>query len=157
MPEPLGAYFTDRTSIGFGGGAGFFSRFKGSTTLTQGATLEFVQGPPSVVQSTSTPFTVVVRARTGGGAPLELVDVTLRILNNNGTPAGLSGTFQPCSGSPVSGPAVGCTRETASADALASITMTADKPGGYTMCATGTAAGFTFPEVCFSRRFNVRN
>jgi hypothetical protein len=156
MPEPLGAYFTDRTSIGFGGGAGFFSRFKGSTTLTQGGTLQFVVGPPNVVQSTTTPFTVQVRARTGGGSPLELVDITITILNNNGTPSGLSGSFQPCSGPSVTTPAVGCTRETASADAIASITMTSEKAGGYIMCANGTAAGFTFPQVC-TNRFNVRN
>jgi hypothetical protein len=158
MPEPLGAFFTDRTTIGFGGGAGFFSRFKGSTPLTTGSRLEFVQGPPNVVQSTTTPFTIQVRARTGDGAPLELVTVTARILNNNGQPAGLSGSFLTCANTTVTSPALGCTKETANADAIASITMTSDKAGGYAICVSGTSNdGFTFPEVCFPRRFNVRN
>ena len=107
--------------------------------------------------STTTPFTVQIRALTGAGAPIELVDVTLRIFNNNGVPGGLVGTFTPCFGPAASSPAVGCTRETESADAIASITTTISKAGGYIICATGQGEGFIFPQACAPRRFNVRN
>jgi hypothetical protein len=153
LPEPLGAMaFTDRITIGYGGGATFFSRFDNRNANVNGS-LQFVQGPPNVVSSSTKVFPVKVKAMSGGGSPMELVEITLSIMDNNGVPAGIVGTFTRCDGTQTAAPAVGCTREE---DGIAYFDLSISKAGGYIMCASASAAGFTFKQVCVPR-INVRN
>ena len=152
MPEPLGALaLSDRTSLSLGGGASFFSNF-GAANANVNGTLVFTQSPPKVVRSTTAQFPVKVMAKTGGGSPIELADITLSIMNNNGVPAELLGSFKLCNGSTTTQP-VGCTKEL---DGIADFLVSITKAGGYIMCANGTAEGFTFAQAC-TNRFNVRN
>ena len=151
MPEPLGAmWFTDRTTMGFGGSAFNFSNFGPSNANVNGS-LAFVQHPPAVVKSTTTVFPVVLKAMTGGGAPMEMVEVTIRVFNNNGEPAQILGSFARCDGSVPTG-ATGCTVED---NGMVTLNLSITKPGGYIMCATGAQQGFVFAEAC-TGRFHVR-
>jgi hypothetical protein len=152
MPEPLGAMaLTDRTSIGFGGGASFFSSFSASNASLNGG-LVFTMLPPPVVPSRNTQFPVKVMAQSGGGSGVEMVQVTLSILNNNGTPAEVVGTFTLCSGAATALP-IGCTKEV---DGVADFLFKITKAGGYIICATAAAGNFNLGQVC-SPRFHVRN
>jgi hypothetical protein len=152
LPQPLAALaLSDRTSIGFGGGASFFSNFSASNASLNGS-LAFTQVPPAVVPSKNTQFPVKVMAKTGGGSPIETVEVTLAVLNNNGTPAEVVGSFTMCSGAPTSQP-VGCTKEL---DGIADFLFKITKAGGYIICATANAGDFNLGQVC-TERFHVRN
>ena len=152
LPQPLLAALSDRTSQGFGGTAGNFSHFRPQNASTAGS-LVFVRDPPEVVASTTTPFPVAVQALSGGGTPMELVDVSFFVQTNMGVPGQLVGTFTRCDGSD-SPTAAGCTLEP---DGIATVEMSVASPGGYQLCARATAAGFTFEDVCSQVRFHVRN
>ena len=153
LPEPLlAALRHELSSPTLGGSAGNFSTFQPQNSAT-GGSLAFVQVPPAVVNGTNTPFTVKVQALTGGGTPMEFVDVAFYILLNEGVPGELVGTFVRCDGS-ASATAAGCTLEP---NGVATVTMSLSSPGGYRMCASGTAEGFHFEDVCTEERFHVRS
>jgi hypothetical protein len=73
--------------------------------------------------------------------------VTVFIFNNQGVPAGAV----------LSGDLSAYTEERDGVQGIATFdNVIVGKPGGYTVCAAGTLAGFTFAEAC-SNLFNVRN
>ena len=85
---------------------------------------------------TSTPITVRVETRTGGGNPVAGAEVTLTIVGNQGVPGNIVGTFLGCDGNETSTSgisAVACTQEP---DGIATFVFTLSSPGQYVLCAT---------------------
>ncbi len=123
-----------------------FSRFAPVAANTNG-TLQFLTQPDPTPTENQPIGTIRVLAESGAGTPMEKVLVTLSILNNHGVPAGavLGGTLSTY------------TEELAGEQGIATFTdVTVGKPGGYTICATASLAGFTFAQAC-SNLFNVKN
>jgi hypothetical protein len=150
MPANLStALFADTKVRVVGGTPLDFSRFIPIAAATDGF-LEFVtQPPPEVTEGVPLP-TILVRARSGNGTPMEIVDVTLSIKTNNGIPAGgvLFGDKQSF------------TKEASGVQGIATFpddgsTLFVGKPGRYLLCANGTLNEFTFEEVCVV--FHARN
>ncbi len=138
--------FAERRIVAVGGTPLDFSRFAPVGAATDGF-LEFVSGPDSRAVEGESVGDIQVRARSGGGTPIEKVEVTLSIKNNKGEPAGAF----------LTGDVVSVTDEDrgiAVFGDLGADPPAANKPGGYLLCATGTVNGFTFAEVC-SERFHV--
>jgi hypothetical protein len=101
-------------------------------------------GPPDVAAPGASLGPIRIRARSGGGTPVERVLVTLYVLNNSGLPAGAV----------LLGDVTGYTTED---DGTVVIDGTSiNKTGGYTICARGELEGFTFEEAC-SPMFHIRN
>jgi hypothetical protein len=150
MPANLStALFADTKVRVVGGTPLDFSRFIPIAAAIDGF-LEFVtQPPPEVTEGVPLP-TIMVRARSGNGTPMEIVDVTLSIKTNNGIPAGgvLFGDKQSF------------TKEASGVQGIATFpddgsTLFVGKPGRYLLCANGTLNEFTFEEVCVV--FHARN
>jgi hypothetical protein len=157
LPEPLAAVaWTDRTTPGSGGGGSFLSHFSLSNSDVDG-TFVFLEEPSGVITKNA-PFTVRVEAKSGGGAPIE-TNVVLALMNNNGLPGFIQGTFTNCEGVvTTSPPAVGCTSENESGGGgVATFSdISISKTGAYILCATATSPGFNFPQIC-TAKFNVKN
>lgn len=150
MPARLSAVLLADTKVRVVGGTPLdFSRFIPIAAATDGF-LEFVTSPPSEVTEGAPLPPILVRARSGSGTPMEVVDVVLTIRNNNGVPAGgvLFGDKQSF------------TREANGVQGIATFpddgtTLFVGKPGRYLLCANGTLNEFTFEEVCTV--FHARN
>jgi hypothetical protein len=92
---------------------------------------------------------IQVRARSGDGTPMELVEVTLSIRGNNGEPAGAI----------LTGDLLSLSRELNGGIATFpddDNPVVVGKAGGYRLCVNGNFEGFSFNEVC-SSVFNARN
>jgi hypothetical protein len=127
-----------------GGSALDFSHFAPVAANTEGH-LEMLTGPPDVAAPGASLGPISIRARSGGGTPVERVLVTLYVLNNSGLPAGAV-----LLGDDVTG-------YTTEDDGTVVIDGTSiNKTGGYTICARGELEGFTFEEAC-SPMFHIRN
>lgn len=142
LPARLLAMFSHVRTPVVGGSALDFSRFAPVIAGTSGR-LELVEGPKSVVHRGKSIGPIVVRAVSGGGTPIERVQVTLYLKRNKGVPAGAV----------LVGNTKGYTLE---ADGTVTIDgVTIAKPGGYVVCARGELSGFTFAETC-SQLFHIR-
>lgn len=144
LPRNLFAFAlrNDTRTPHVGGSPLDFSVFAPVGADTEG-TLDWVVAPPAtVVAGESISPTMKVAAFSGSGTPMEKVKVIIEVQKNSGTPAGAF----------VSDSAA-ITLET---DGIASFPGAAiNKPGGYTVCATGQLTGFTFEPVCAT--FQARN
>jgi hypothetical protein len=148
VAQPLLSLFVmaDRSAPAVGGTPLDFSRFAPVAANTN-ARLEFVSQPNPTPTESQPIGTFQVRARSGAGTPMEKVLVTVYIFNNQGVPAGAV----------LSGDLSAYTEERDGVQGIATFdNVIVGKPGGYTVCATGSLAGFTFAEAC-SNLFNVRN
>ena len=146
LPQPLAAaLMTDRRAPSTGGSPIDFSRFAPVAADPQGR-LEWVVAPQDGDDDEAL-AAIVVEAVTGLGTPIELVEVSLRLIGNEGVPAGAS--FCPAGASTCPDP-VALTQETLSGfDPVATFNgVRIFKPGGYTICAEGALNGFTFEETC---------
>jgi hypothetical protein len=163
LPQPLSAFavaFSDRTSGGMGGGATFFSKFKLNNSDPDGV-LAFVGPVPTGSIKKNATFDIKVSAKDGDGKPIELTTL-LTLMNNNGVPGFLQGTFTNCEGietsTPPATPAVGCTKETAVPEdgGIAEYDdISISKTGAYILCVEAFSPGFNFPKVC-TLKFNVK-
>ncbi|MHB1170701.1 MAG: hypothetical protein ACYC28_15605 [Longimicrobiales bacterium] len=142
LPGRLLTMFSDVRTPRIGGSALDFSRFAPVAADVQGR-LEMVNGPISVATAGQSIGNIVIRAMSGGGTPMERVQVTLYVFGNSGVPAGAV----------LVGEASGYTIEDDGTVSLDGLTIT--KPGGYTICARGELNGFSFSEAC-SGLFHVR-
>lgn len=149
VTRPLMALFvTDRKAPSLGGTPLEFSRFAPVAANVLGS-LEFVTQPNAVNVEGQPIGEIRVRARSGGGTPMEKVEITLSIRANQGIPAGAV----------LSGDIVSDTDESQGIAVFpddGGQPVSVGKPGGYLLCANGAMLGFTFPEVC-SDQFHVRN
>lgn len=146
LPQPLAAALMgDRKAPSTGGSPIDFSQFAPVAADPQGR-MEWVV-PPRDGDDDTVLDAIVVQAVTGAGTPIELVDVNLALIGNQGVPAGAS--FCP-PGAPTCPNPTAITRETLSGfDPVATFDdVRIWKPGGFTICAQGSLNGFTFEETC---------
>lgn len=152
LPQPLAAsLMTDRRAPSTGGSPIDFSIFAPVAADGQGE-LRWVV-PPVDGDDDEPLAPIVVEALSGAGTPIELVEVTLHLVGNQGIPAGAS-FCDPADEGPCESPSA-LTRETVSGfdpvatfDGVLGDHARVWKPGGFTICARGTLAEFTFDEVC---------
>ncbi|HEU5208627.1 MAG TPA: hypothetical protein VFU06_04380 [Longimicrobiales bacterium] len=142
LPARWLAMLSDVRTPRVGGSALDFSRFAPVAADAEGR-LEMLSGPASVATLGQSIGTIVIRALSGGGTPMERVRVTLYVFGNSGVPAGAVLVGDPS----------GYTIENDGTVAIAGLTI--NKTGGYTICARGELSGFTFSEAC-SGLFHVR-
>jgi hypothetical protein len=146
LPRNLFAFAlrTDTRTPHVGGSALDFSVFAPVAADTEGYLTWVVDPPPIVVAGEPISPTMKVAAFSGSGTPMEKVKVIIEVDKNSGVPAGAF----------VSDSAA-FTLET---DGIASFPQAAvNKPGGYTVCATGQLAGFTFERKCSTVFFHARS
>ncbi|MDH3225130.1 MAG: hypothetical protein OEO23_15520, partial [Gemmatimonadota bacterium] len=146
LPQPLAAaLMTDRRAPSTGGTPIDFSIFAPVAADPQGR-MEWIT-PPADGDDDAFLAPIVVQAVTGLGTPIELVHVTLRLIGNEGLPAGAS--FCEPGVSPCPDPEAYTLETLSGFDPVATFdTVRIWKPGGYTICAQGSLNGFTFEETC---------
>ncbi|HSM59987.1 MAG TPA: hypothetical protein VK849_04280 [Longimicrobiales bacterium] len=158
LPEPLyAALVSDRMAPSSGGTPIDFSAFAPVAANTDGY-LEFVT-PPTDGTAGVPLETIRVQALSGEGTPMELVEIQLYVVGNQGTPAGASfcetEATEDCDDTAF-------TIETLDGyGTLAEFTdATLWKAGGYQVCAraldSAGATDFFFTEAC-SAMFHIKN
>lgn len=143
VPRDLFAFAmrTDKRTHLIGGDLDGWSHITAGSVNPNGY-LEFDPAPQTGVK-VGADLGVKVGAYSGGGTAMGGVDVTLRVLNNKGEPAGAVIT--------------GGTATTSQANGIADLSNAKiHKAGGYRICAQGEFEGLTFDEIC-SDLFQVRN
>lgn len=142
-PTPLQAR---RRPPGLGGGIDELSDFLGVNALA--VNLSFTTQPTTGLATQ--PFLVVVRAATAANNDFENVSVTVRVANNQGTPAGAFLTAETgCPGFSGASALTQLTNELG----LATFCVKVNKPGGYILEANHGVTGFD-PNPKLSDSFN---
>lgn len=137
-------FFGDTRTPIVGGSALDFSNFAPAGVDAAGH-LEWLSGPNAVTRPGESIGPITIKALSGGSTPMERVLVTVYIAGNQGAPADAV----------LYGPNTGYTVE---ADGTVVIDgLHINKTGGYTLCARGELAGFTFTEACTPTVFHIRN
>lgn len=146
LPAPFAFARADKKAPAVGGTPLDFSRFALVAANTNGY-LEFLTQPDPSPTEGEPIGNLQIRAMSGADTPMEKVVISVYLIGNYGIPAGAE----------LSGDLTAITQERDGLQGIATLdNVLVGKPGGYTLCATGSLAGFTFAEAC-SDLFNVKN
>lgn len=159
LPQPLyaAALVSDRLAPSSGGTPIDFSGFA-PVAANPGGYLEFVT-PPTDGTAGQPLETIRVQALSGEGTPMELVEIQLYVMGNQGTPAGA--TFCETESTEDCDDTAFTIEALDGYGTLAEFTdATLWKAGGYRVCAraldSAGAVDFTFTEAC-SDMFHITN